>query len=127
MNCPFKKHFTILDWLMQQSLLNEYSRQTEPAKWSDMNIRFHQALYEPCSNPLLLQMITDLQQRIGPQLRLLVTEVSGLERPQAEHREILDACKAGNTAEAVETLRRHVLTTRKEIAAQMRRGMVGSE
>jgi DNA-binding GntR family transcriptional regulator len=110
-----------------RAILDEYSRQTEPAQWSEMNLRFHHALYEPCSNPLLLQMITDLQQRIGPQLRLLVTEVSGLERPQAEHRAILNACRAGDTAEAVEVLRQHILTTRKETAAQMRRGKPGPE
>lgn len=110
------------DFTAAWAILDEYSIQTEPVHWSDMNIRFHQALYEPCSNPLLLQMITDLQQRIGPQLRLLVTQVSGLERPQEEHKAILRACETGCIEEAVDLLRQHIQTTKKETAAQMRRG-----
>lgn len=110
------------DFETARSILDEYSRQTEPAQWSNMNLRFHHALYEPCSNPLLLQMITDLQQRIGPQLRLLVTEVSGLERPQSEHWAILEASERGNVEQAVGILHQHIQTTKKETAAQLRRG-----
>ena len=89
--------------------------------WSRLNLRFHQILYEPCGNPPLLQMIEDLRARIGPVLRLLVTETSGLARPHGEHQEILDACTARDTAKAVGLLRQHIQTTRKETAAKLRR------
>lgn len=109
------------DFSKARDILEEYSNKTFPSEWSEMNLRFHHALYEPCSNPLLLQMISELQQRIGPQLRLLVTEVSGLERPQSEHTAILAACEAGDQSKAINDLRRHIETTKKEIAAQLRR------
>ncbi|WP_170388144.1 GntR family transcriptional regulator [Ruegeria atlantica] len=103
------------------TILDDYSKHSDPEQWSDMNLRFHHALYEPCSNPLLLRMISDLQQRIGPQLRLLVTTVTGLERPQAEHAAILEACRVGDGGKAVELLRKHIETTKKETAAKLRR------
>jgi len=104
-----------------RSILVDYAAETEIARWSDMNIRFHHTLYEPCDNPQLLQMISDTEQRIGPFLRLRVTEASGLERPMREHQEILNACEKGEVAEAVAFLRNHIETTKKEVAASMRR------
>ncbi len=88
---------------------------------SEMNRRFHHTLYEPCGNPQLMAMITDLQQRIGPYLRLLLTETSGSNRPAAEHQAILDACEASDIPLSVDLLRRHIETSKKETATRLRR------
>lgn len=92
---------------------------------SNMNRRFHHILYEPCANPQLIAMITDLQQRIGPYLRLLVTDTSGSNRPSAEHQAILKACEAADIPLAVDLLRRHIETSKKETAARLRRQQEG--
>ncbi|WP_424933832.1 GntR family transcriptional regulator [Amaricoccus macauensis] len=102
-------------------LLDDYASHRSSAQWSEMNRAFHHMLYEPCGNPQLLEMITDIQRRIGPATRLLVSETSGLERPDREHREILRACIEGDVARGVDLLKAHITTTRKEIAAQFRR------
>lgn len=104
-----------------RAILREYSEYASLAEWSSLNVRFHQALYEPCGNASLLQMIADLRARLGPFVRLLVTETSGFERPVQEHQDILDACAAGDAAKAIRLLRDHIETTRKETAALMRR------
>lgn len=109
------------DFRAAEGALSEYGESTDVAAWSNLNIRFHQALYEPCDNALLLQMIDDLRDRIGPAARLLVTETSGFDRPHREHCDLLAACRAGQVDIAVERLRRHIETTRKEIAARLRR------
>lgn len=102
-------------------ILAEYGESTDIASWSDLNIRFHQALYEPCDNALLLQMIDDVRARIGPVNRLLVTETSGFERPHQEHCAMLDACRSGDTETAVALMQQHIETTKKETAARLRR------
>lgn len=104
-----------------RAVLEDYTEQASPSDWSGMNVRFHQALYEPCGNAALLQMVADLRERLGPFVRLLVSETSGFERPAQEHRDILTACEAGDTQKAVRLLRQHIETTRKETAALMRR------
>lgn len=109
------------DFVLLRDILDEYSHETTPAAWSALNVRFHHGLYEPCGNPHLLAMIEDLRARIGPGMRLLVSETTGFKRPHEEHQEILALCKAGNRKPAVDLLRRHIETTRKEIAARMRR------
>jgi DNA-binding GntR family transcriptional regulator len=87
-----------------------------------MNARFHRMLYEPCGNGPLMNMINDLQERLGQYLRLLVSTASGLERPMREHDEILEACERGDAEAAVRVLRQHIQTTQKEVAAFLRRG-----
>ncbi|KRW96746.1 GntR family transcriptional regulator [Paracoccus sp. MKU1] len=114
-------HMVHSDFDKADRILAEYGESTDISTWSDLNVRFHQALYDPCDNPLLLQMIDDLRARIGPVTRLLVTETSGLERPHQEHRRILDACKAGEVEKAVDLMRQHIETTKKETAARLRR------
>lgn len=109
------------DFEAARTVLEEYSHETELAAWSALNLRFHKILYEPCDNALLLQMIEDVRVRMGPVLRLAVTEASGLDRPHAEHCAILDACEAGKVQDAVRLLGRHIETTRKETAARLRR------
>ncbi len=109
------------DFHEMKRLLADYAQRTEVAEWSEMNMRFHQMLYEPCGNTQLLHMIDDLQQRLGKYLRVLVSSASGLERPMREHAEILSACEAGDTSTAVSILRTHVEATKKEVAAFLRR------
>lgn len=102
-------------------LLEVYAKDASIVRWSEMNLRFHNMLYEPCGNPVLLSMITALQQKLGPYLRLLVTEASGAERPNHEHAAILTACQSADTPAAVDQLRQHIETTKKEVAAFLRR------
>jgi DNA-binding GntR family transcriptional regulator len=109
------------DFKAAREILDEYGHEIRAEAWSALNLRFHETIYEPCGNQLLMQMIRDLHARIGPSLRLLVSEVSGLQRPHAEHLEILAACERGEAAKAVEHLRRHIETTKKETAARLRR------
>ena len=114
-------HMVQSDFDMAARILDEYGESTDVSAWSDLNIRFHQALYEPCDNPLLLQMIDDVRARIGPVTRLIVTETSGFERPHREHCEMLETCRSGRVDTAVEQMRQHIETTKKEIAARLRR------
>ena len=109
------------DFALARDILDEYGAATSRERWSVLNLRFHRTLYEPCSNRHLLTMIRDLEQRMGPFMRLRVTQASGLERPHREHLRMLEACQAGAVDDAVAELRRHIETTQKEVAAAFRR------
>lgn len=102
--------------------LADYSQRTSVEEWSEMNARFHHMLYEPCGNEPLLQMIDELQARLGQFLRVLLSTARGLERPNREHEQMLAACEAGDRERAVQVLRGHIETTQKEVAAFLRRG-----
>ncbi|TNF21375.1 MAG: GntR family transcriptional regulator [Rhodobacteraceae bacterium] len=113
------------DYAAADEILATYAAATQEADLSALNLKFHQTLYEPCGNPILLRLISDVQQRIGPALRAFVTQTSGLQRPQAEHLEILAACRAQEGGRAASLLRDHIETTRKEVAARLRRTAQG--
>jgi len=109
------------DFDAAREVLDHYNDIDSVEHSSDMNRRFHHSLYEPCANPQLMALITDLQERIGRYLRLLVTETSGSNRPAAEHQAILEACEAADIPLAVDLLRHHIETSKKETAARLRR------
>ncbi len=110
------------DFSDMRTHLTDYAQRTEVAQWSEMNRRFHHMLYEPSGNQPLLNMINDVEARLGQFLRVLVSTASGLERPMREHNDILMACEAGDIKTAVAALRQHIETTQKEVAAFLRRG-----
>lgn len=109
------------DFTLARDILEEYSAETSRERWSELNLKFHRGIYEPCGNQHLLSMIHELEQRMGSFMRLRVTQASGLERPHREHLRMLEACMAGDRAVAVAELRRHIETTQKEVAAFFRR------
>ena len=114
-------HMIPADLNAMHDLLKAYAEETQVSKWSEFNLRFHTMLYEPCGNPHLIAMIADIHERIGPYQRQIVTEATGLERPMREHDDILMACTNGDVETAVGVLRQHIETTKKEVAAYMRR------
>ena len=109
------------DLTLARNILDEYAESSTPESWSELNLRFHLSLYEPCGNHQLLSMIHEVEQRMGAFMRLRVTQASGLERPHREHLRILDACLVGDSATAVGELHDHIETTQKEVAAFFRR------
>lgn len=109
------------DFQLAQTVLEEYQASPDKERWSELNRRFHGCILEPCGNRQLLSLITDFEQRVGPLVRLRVTEATGLERPMREHTGILEHCRAGDVQKAVAALRKHIETTQREVAASIRR------
>jgi DNA-binding GntR family transcriptional regulator len=66
-------------------------------------------------------MIDDVYSRMVPLVRTLMSEASGLKRLHLEHVAILEAAAKGKTNKAVELLREHMETAKKEMAARLRR------
>lgn len=80
----------------------------ERGELSLLNRRFHRALYARCGNPLLVQMLDDVQDRSA------LISVAGWEvmpsakRELDEHRAVLRAAKSGRADRAADLLRAHI-------------------
>ena len=109
------------DFELAQEVLDEYQASPDKELWSELNRRFHACILEPCGNRQLLSLINDFEQRVGPLVRLRVTEATGLERPMREHAQILQSCRKGAVSDAVDALRDHIETSKREVAASLRR------
>ncbi len=81
-------------------------------------------ILEPCGNRQSLALINEFEQRVSPLVRLRVTETAVLERPVREHAKILELCKARAVQPAMNALRIHIETTRREVAASVRRDTI---
>ncbi|MDB5414629.1 MAG: GntR family transcriptional regulator [Rubritepida sp.] len=109
-----------LDFEMLETILAEYDLAEEPAQWTACNWAFHTALYAPCNRPTLLALIQANITNADRFLRLRLSQTTGKERPQIEHREILAACRAGDAARAAALLEGHIARARKSLATAMR-------
>ncbi len=104
-----------------QSIQDEYETAPSKTRWSELNRRFHRCILEPCGNRQLLLLINDFEQRVSPLMRHRVTETAGIERPVREHAQIIRLCRERAADDAVRALRTHIRTTKREVAASIRR------
>ena len=104
-------------------ILETYSGDADPESWGRMNWRFHWTLYAPCHMPRLLQMIEANYGHVSRFVRTQVSIAAGKERPQREHRKLLELCREGKADDAVDLLESHIEQTQKSVrASRHRRG-----
>lgn len=106
-------------------ILDDYDKAMEPARWGEMNWRFHSTLYAPCNRTRLLEMIEANYGHVNRFTRTQVSLATGKAKPQAEHHEMLGYCRAGKVDEAVALLERHIEQTQKSLRAAARRSEAG--
>jgi DNA-binding GntR family transcriptional regulator len=109
-----------LDFELMERILADYDRSETPAEWTTANWAFHTALYAPAARPTLLAMIQANYANVDRFLRLRLSEATGKDRPQREHRAILDACRAGDSNRAVALLEAHIARARRSLAGAVR-------
>ncbi len=92
-----------------ESLFAELSRaaeQQELSRFTELNVRFHMAIYEASGMRRLVRMIRGLWLGVPP-LTPMVLE-GRTERSQSEHEEIIDRLRARDAAGAARALDRHI-------------------
>lgn len=79
------------------------------ALWNGLNKDFHMRLYRHAESPRMLKLVANLLTECDIHTRIQLLGIPGdRERAVAEHRALLDLCRAGQDAEAVDLLRRHI-------------------
>jgi DNA-binding GntR family transcriptional regulator len=90
------------------TLLRETEQTTDPMRWADLNWQFHATLYTPANRPRLLGMIKTLHVNIDRYIRLQIQALNYRDQSQAEHDQLLIACRQRNTIVATDLLRQHI-------------------
>ena len=86
------------------------SFQTEDVgRWGELNWRFHSTLYAPADRPRSMAVIEKLNINIDRYLRIQLLLTHGTAQADDDHRALLAACRARDTAAAVKLLKRHIL------------------
>ena len=92
------------------------------AEWGRLNRTFHEALYAACDRPRLLALIRDNIDNASRFIRVQTSRAYGLDRAKAEHRAMLEACRAGETRVAARLLEEHITHAQKALNASVRHG-----
>jgi DNA-binding GntR family transcriptional regulator len=110
-------NYTAKDLKAAREILREYDASDQPRRWTELNLEFHLALYRPCGRPRLVKMIEDVVRGTNLHLRQYISHTVGRSDPQAEHRDILKACAAGDADLAVKLVERHIEHTKATLVA----------
>lgn len=97
-------------------------RKDEPARWLDLNQRFHLEMYKRAGLPRLNQVLTNLWGLVRPYLGVYMARTQTLTKAHAEHDEILRACRTRDIPRAVYVLEEHLMDTARIVGAALSSG-----
>ena len=89
-------------------VLARIDAEPDVARWGVLNRTFHLALYSACGNARLLGLIEAHHNAADRYVRMLLSSLDYRGVSQAEHRELLAACRKRDAAEAVRVLKKHL-------------------
>ena len=98
------------------ALIDRMRRTEDPRRWLAMNDEFHLRLYEVAGRPRLSGLIDSLRDASKPYIHMFVASRPASERANEEHRQILDACVAGDTTAATRAIRDHLRGASRQLA-----------
>lgn len=107
-------HITEEDLARARELLELFSKEKDPIKGAELNLKLHFSLYDPCDNQTLLSLIDQMHANVDR----YVTPFFGKEEVSAElytideHSQIISACESKDTELATAILRTHLQRTK---------------
>lgn len=107
-------HITEEDLARARELLELFSKEKDPIKGAELNLKLHFSLYDPCDNQTLLSLIDQMHANVDR----YITPFFGKEEVSAElytvdeHSQIISACESKDTELATAVLRTHLQRTK---------------
>lgn len=107
-------HITEKDLARARELLELFSKEKDPLKGAELNLKLHFSLYDPCDNQTLLSLIDQMHANVDR----YITPFFGKEEVSAElytvdeHSQIISACESKDTELATAILRTHLQRTK---------------
>jgi DNA-binding GntR family transcriptional regulator len=108
-------HLTITHLAQAEAILDAIDAEKNMVRWGELNWKFHATLYYPASLPRLMEWINMLHVNVA---RYVVVYLAGMAYrtvSQQEHREILEACRHGDSATATVLLQRHLQSAANQL------------
>lgn len=103
-------NLTEVDLVKAENALRLIDHETDAYQWMKLNWEFHASLYTPANMPYVMHSLQKLY--INAVRYIVVRQVfDNLKKSQQEHREILEACRAGDVARAMAGLEAHLGTS----------------
>lgn len=101
-------HLTPTILAQAEALLTQLTQAQDGQNFGKIDAAFHATLYTPAQRPRLLELINTLRNQVTQFLYAAAPMQSYGESAIQEHRQLLDACHAGDGALAVQMLEAHL-------------------
>lgn len=85
------------------------AQRTDRHAYETANTQFHQALYDGCGNPMVVEAVRHLRLRLAAFRRKVRDQPGRLQSSAAEHRSITDALLDNDPERAAQAMREHIL------------------
>jgi DNA-binding GntR family transcriptional regulator len=108
------------DFEAMDRILDAYQASTDISEWAEYNRRFHLALSAPANNRRLRRLIEEYCLNTDRYTHVAMSQATGKERPQQDHRKIVEACRRRDVQTVVALLEEHIMETRRELLATAR-------
>lgn len=96
------------DYLQFENILSRIDYTEDMTQWAELNWEFHAALYHTAQMPRLLMTVKTLYNNVARYLLHHYLDQDYLAESQDQHREIVAACRDGQTDHAVALLLHHL-------------------
>ncbi|HFC12086.1 MAG TPA: GntR family transcriptional regulator [Anaerolineae bacterium] len=106
------------DFIKANSILQLIDTVETPLDWAKLNWEFHSILYTPANMPLLLNTLRILSINVARYF-VIYQALAYRDHSQAEHRNLLAACKAGDSNLACTHLENHLSAAAKKMAVYL--------
>jgi len=107
------------DALPLEAILDEMASCPDAARYIELNHGFHMTLYRLSGRARLVELISRLRTASDAYLQIYAAEGVPSPRLDREHREILDACKAGDADRAARAVRAHLAQTVEHVTKDL--------
>lgn len=114
-------NMTLKRFRQAEDCCDEFARETNVARWAELNWQFHSCLYEDANRPFLMSLIRSVNDRIERYLRIQLTLSGGTGVDDREHRQILAACRDGDGDRAAQLLHDHIHKACASLLANIRK------
>lgn len=113
-----RQHFVELESIIDQ--MTEHARRGDGETVSQLDIHFHERLYELAGHHLLLQTLAGLRRKIAMLLTIDRELTPDLEGLVENHRMLLDSLRSGDPVHAEQVFRQHIVEIGDVLVARMR-------
>ena len=111
------------DFSLAESLIDEAVRTGSPENWSELNWRFHAALYRPSGSQLALKMLRSVHDNAARYVNhQLIVAQGDREHELSDHHAILAYARLRDIERGVGMLRRHIARVSRDLLASLSKG-----
>jgi len=114
-------HLTEKDFRHLDRLINDHADALSEKDYehaSALNGLFHSGIVQKCGNDHLVQMLTNLDDHLKRYRLLSVTQGIRVDKSVPEHRQILDALRAGDANKAEAAMKEHLTSAMRDLYDQ---------